>query len=109
MEFERDVHQEFEVEITFNQFKDFLVAKQRSSKCPVCPHKGAWNFYVDKTHGLDGESLMALTPMKSMYHSAADDTYYVIAMDCPNCGYVSYTASSIVIDWLDEQAPEQEA
>ncbi|MBV4536893.1 hypothetical protein [Pseudomonas urmiensis] len=100
MDFSDDVHQEPDIEITLDQFKDFLFEAERSDKCPVCPHRGAWNFYIDKARGLGGQSLMALTPMISRYPESEEDTYYVLTMDCPQCGYMSYTNSKAVLEWL---------
>lgn len=103
MEFVDDVHQEFDVKITLGQFKNFLVAAGRSDRCPVCPHRGEWNFYIDKTESANDSSFMALTPNLSQYHSQPDDTFYVIVMDCPNCGHMVYTSSKSVLDWLGKQ------
>ncbi len=103
MDFSDDLHQDSDISITLDQFKQFLVGVGRISKCPVCPHSGNWNFYVDNSSGLGGHSMMALTPMTSEYAQSSDDRYYLLAMDCPKCGYMSYTNSKTVLNWLAQK------
>lgn len=103
-EYVDEVHQDPDIKVTLEQFKSFLYEAGRSDQCPVCPHSGAWNFYVDNSQGVGTHAWMALTPMTSKYPGSPDDTYYVFTMDCPRCGFMIHTNSKTVIDWIDPQA-----
>lgn len=107
MEYVGDVNQDGEVKITLSQFKEFLLDVGRSNRCPVCPHVGAWNFYVDKHDQPSDNALLAVTPVTSEYHSKPDDTYYVLPMECPNCGHMEFTSAHTVLQWLERQEDDK--
>lgn len=91
-----DIAQGMGLVITLKQFIEFLTKVERSSECPVCPHDGAWSFYVDKKSAAQGSSVMAVTRMISTYENSPDDPYPVLTMECPNCGYLLLTNANIV-------------
>lgn len=96
MELAEDIQQDIDVTVTLEQFIQFLSDVERSSKCPVCPHDGAWNFYIDKKDGTGMKSPMAITNVVSTYRESPDDTYPVFTMECPNCGHITYTNANSV-------------
>ncbi|MFV0894425.1 hypothetical protein [Pseudomonas kurunegalensis] len=91
-----DLQQDVDFTITLGDFIHFLTEVGRDSKCPVCPHDGIWNFYIDKTNGAGMKSVMAVTKMVSTYAHSPDDTYSVFSMECPNCGNVVHTNANVV-------------
>lgn len=91
-----DIQQDLDVNVTLGQFIQFLTNVERSSKCPVCPHDGVWNFYIDKSVSAGHESPMAITNMVSRYAASSSDTYPVFTMECPNCGHMLYTNAHAV-------------
>ena len=42
------------------------------------------------------KSRMAITHVISTYRESPDDTYPVLTMECPNCGFVAYTNANSV-------------
>lgn len=92
-----DIQKDQDVTVTLRQFTRFLEDVGRNSKCPVCPHEGVWNFYIDKSNGADMQSPMAVTHMVSSYTNSPDDTYPVFTMECPNCGHMLYTNANVVV------------
>lgn len=100
MELIEDIQQDIDFTVTLEQFISFLTDVERSSKCPVCPHDGAWNFYIDKKNGAGMKSPMAVTNVVSTYADSPDDTYPVFTMECPNCGHVTYTNATVVVKGL---------
>ncbi|WP_149086943.1 hypothetical protein [Pseudomonas prosekii] len=91
-----DIQQDLDVNITLGQFIQFLTDVERSSRCPVCPHDGIWNFYIDKSVSAGMQSPMAITRMISTYAVSPQDTYPVFTMECPNCGHMIYTNAHAV-------------
>jgi len=91
-----EIEQDLDVKISLGAFINFLTHVERSSRCPICPHDGVWNFYIDKTISAGMESPMAITRMVSTYAAADDDNYPVFSMECPNCGYMIYTNAHAV-------------
>lgn len=98
-----DIQQDVDVTVTLERFISYLTNVGRSSQCPVCPHNGNWNFYIDKKDGSGMHSPMAITKMVSTYSESPDDTYPVFAMECPNCGHMTYTNAYTVVNKLKEQ------
>ena len=91
-----DIQQDLDVNVTLRQFIQFLTHVERNSRCPVCPHDGVWNFYIDKSVSAGMESPMAITQMVSSYAVSPDDQYPVFTMECPKCGYLLYTNAHAV-------------
>ncbi|MPQ68758.1 MULTISPECIES: hypothetical protein [Pseudomonas] len=95
--------------ITLNQFISFLVKVGRSSSCPVCPHDGEWNFYIDKSLGMGVESCMMITRMDGM---SPEDLFServahpTFSMECPSCGYMAYTSVKKVVEGLSAMEKE---
>lgn len=98
-----DIQQDIDVAVTLKQFTSFLASVRRSSKCPVCPHDGAWNFYIDRSGGANNQSPMAISKMVTSYANAPDDTYPVFSMECPNCAYMIYTNANSVAKKIKAQ------
>lgn len=89
--------------ITLKQFANFLTMVGRSSKCPICPHEGDWNFYIDDTHTRGEESYMLVTMMNVITADGAPDTaghHGCFSMECPRCGNLVYTSTPVVIATL---------
>lgn len=103
-----DIQQDKDVSITLSQFIQFLTHVERSSQCPVCPHDGIWNFYIDKSVSAGMESPMAITRMVSTYAVSPQDTYPVLTMECPNCGHMIYTNAHAVAKKIKAQETTNE-
>lgn len=103
-----DIQQDADVNITLAQFIEFLTLVERSPQCPVCPHDGIWNFYIDKSASAGMESPMAITRMISTYAVSPQDTYPVFTMECPQCGNMIYTNAHVVVKKIKAQETTDE-
>ncbi|UUC20772.1 hypothetical protein [Pseudomonas asiatica] len=99
-----DIQQDIDVTVKLEDFIRFLTNVGRSSKCPVCPHDGEWLFYIDQTKNTGMASPMAVTDVITKYAEAPSDTYPVFTMECPNCGFLTYTNANLVVKKLKENS-----
>lgn len=82
--------------VSIAEFKGFLGHVQRSTSCPVCPHRGDWTIHVDAeapNFGLDPNLLVYVIPGFSPDN--LDKAKYRqghFAMECPNCGTVQFVS-----------------
>lgn len=87
------------VKITAENVIDFFMAKQRSAKCPACPHDGDWSLVVDeKTPGPDREMVILNTPIEF----PGGVRYGAVISECPQCGFIVLTSVIAILSWLAE-------
>lgn len=80
------------MEIRESMLLSFFKKAERYSKCPFCPHDGAWAMHL------------AEDDQGSSYPHGYDHALYIhklgpvsaVALSCPNCGHLSMVSTMVI-------------
>ncbi|KGK84739.1 hypothetical protein DP64_05845 [Stutzerimonas degradans] len=83
------------MEIRESTLLAFFKKAGRYTKCPFCPHDGAWAFHLAEARSDTNDH----DPLMEIHKIGASSA---IAMSCPNCGHLSMISTMVITGELAE-------
>lgn len=95
--------------VTVEEFIQYLVTKNVSSKCPSCEHEGAFvSADTGGNNAVQTRSDAVKFNMSTMgILPSAGETVLSLSTVCDNCGYIRSYAAQSVYEWLDKKRAEK--
>ncbi|SDI56501.1 hypothetical protein SAMN05216605_114181 [Pseudomonas abietaniphila] len=74
----------------------FLNVRKRSTSCPHCDHRGAWEISMQEESDNEENPRLLLFKMES----TKGEAHTSIAMNCPNCGHLAQISTYKIREFL---------
>lgn len=94
--------------ISYDDFIDFLVAKDIDPTCPSCGNEEGYISSEDDDFAAQTRmDVVEFDPKTTGIRNRSSTTILALSTVCGNCGYIRSYASQTVHEWLDKKKKEE--